>query len=81
MLLTDKSMQHIISVIQAHGSDAWWNLPMSKLLPQEVLDDAGFAGAKPDDFETGKDILDIWFDSGLTWTSVLRYGFRFTCLK
>nr|XP_039259013.1 isoleucine--tRNA ligase, mitochondrial-like [Styela clava] len=71
MLLTDASIKHIISVIEEYGSDGWWKLPMHQLLPQSVLDDAGFHNSSPDDFEPGKDILDIWFDSGLTWAAVL----------
>ncbi|RUS27227.1 tRNA synthetases class I-domain-containing protein, partial [Jimgerdemannia flammicorona] len=64
-LLTDSSVQHIIAVIERMGgTDAWW----------EVKDDAVFVA---DEYKTngktyrrGYDTMDVWFDSGSSWTLV-----------
>ena len=59
-------------VIAAEGSDAWWARPI-----EEFLDD-GMACAKcaSTDFGRSDDILDVWFDSGVSFASVVEadYG-------
>ena len=45
---------------------------MSTLLPQYVLDSSGWPNKTCDDFVRGEDILDIWFDSGSTWKTVVE---------
>ena len=45
---------------------------MSTLLPQYVLDSSGWPNKSCDDFVRGEDILDIWFDSGSTWKTVVE---------
>jgi len=47
------------------GSDAWYSLPTEHLLYPG-------AGYKADEVEKVSDILDVWFDSGSTWNSVLK---------
>lgn len=70
-MLTNSSMERMISLFKEHGSSVWWKYPTAHLLTQSIVDEAGFTNSTCDDFETGKDILDIWFDSGVTWASVL----------
>lgn len=48
----------------------WWTLPAEQLLPAEVLAQAGGPGAL--EYAPGQDILDIWFDSGTSWSCVLQ---------
>ena len=56
--------------LEADGSDAWF-----REKPEYFLDHVSpfkcekCGGA---DFEKGKDILDVWFDSGVSWEAVLR---------
>lgn len=50
-------------IIPLHGSDAWWSLPIDKLLPSADLN-----GLPPDSLVKGLDTLDVWFDSGTFWT-------------
>ncbi|XP_076815858.1 isoleucine--tRNA ligase, mitochondrial-like [Clavelina lepadiformis] len=73
VLLTEALMRHIISLVKRQGSDVWWTLPISELLPQHVIHESGFTGCS-DEFERGGDILDIWFDSGVSWAVVLGNG-------
>uniref|UniRef100_A0A8C9VDH9 isoleucine--tRNA ligase n=1 Tax=Scleropages formosus TaxID=113540 RepID=A0A8C9VDH9_SCLFO len=49
------------------GSDCWWELPLDSLLPPEVLKKVSTAN----DYVRGEDVLDIWFDSGVSWAAVL----------
>ena len=70
-MINDSSMRHILSLIEDHGSDLWFTSDIDQLLPQSALDEAGYTGSVQD-FERGKDILDIWFDSGISWATVLR---------
>ncbi|KAM6165931.1 isoleucine--tRNA ligase, mitochondrial [Erethizon dorsatum] len=68
-LINSQTVEHIAKLVERHGSDVWWTLPPEQLLPQEVLSQVG----GPDGLEylPGQDILDIWFDSGTSWSCVL----------
>lgn len=59
-IITDESVAHIISTIKNRGIDAWWT---------DAADDKtwivpGLEG----NFTRGKDTMDVWFDSGTSWT-------------
>jgi isoleucyl-tRNA synthetase len=62
-LLTEESINHVRDVVAEHGTDAWWELPVKDLLPPSHKDDA-------DNWETGRDTMDVWFDSGSSWNGV-----------
>ena len=59
-LLTDASVTHIISVIDKRGIDAWWTDPAD--------DPAWIAPGLSGSYTRGKDTMDVWFDSGSSWT-------------
>ena len=65
VLLNDESITHIEGLIRAQGSDCWWKLPVEDLLPPSVK---GFAS----DYVKGSDTMDVWFDSGSSWATVLK---------
>lgn len=48
------------------GTDFWWQLPLSELLPSDIAKEVNL-----NDIEKSDDILDIWFDSGVSWSHVL----------
>ena len=60
-------LEHIAGLFDTHGADAWYSMSIAELLP---------SGSKysPDNLEKIEDILDVWFDSGSTWNSVLSSG-------
>eukprot|EP00615_Pteridomonas_danica_P004070 CAMPEP_0114337936 /NCGR_PEP_ID=MMETSP0101-20121206/6704_1 /TAXON_ID=38822 ORGANISM="Pteridomonas danica, Strain PT" /NCGR_SAMPLE_ID=MMETSP0101 /ASSEMBLY_ACC=CAM_ASM_000211 /LENGTH=808 /DNA_ID=CAMNT_0001470355 /DNA_START=454 /DNA_END=2877 /DNA_ORIENTATION=+ len=64
-LLTNETIAHIRSVFASQGSDSWWQLEVKDLLPSEYQDVA-------EDYEKGKDTMDVWFDSGSSWAGVLK---------
>ncbi|OWK08218.1 hypothetical protein Celaphus_00010819, partial [Cervus elaphus hippelaphus] len=64
-----QTIEHIIKLVEEHGSDIWWTLPPEQLLPKEVFSQVG--GPDALEYVPGQDILDIWFDSGTSWSNVL----------
>lgn len=61
---------HVAELVESEGADAWFAHPAEELVP------AGFrcphCDAEPGAFEKAQDILDVWFDSGVSWAAVLR---------
>lgn len=49
--------------------DFWWEENVETILGGAILEKLQL---KSDDLEKGCDILDIWFDSGISWSSVLQ---------
>lgn len=59
-VLTDESVAHIMSVINERGIDAWWT---------DAADDkAWIVPGLEGSYRRGKDTMDVWFDSGTSWT-------------
>ncbi|XP_054836659.1 isoleucine--tRNA ligase, mitochondrial [Eublepharis macularius] len=69
-LINRKSIENVIKIVEQHGSDAWWTLPIEQLLPGEALAKVGAHDVQ--DYVPGQDVLDIWFDSGTSWAYVLE---------
>lgn len=66
--INNESLDHIINLVQQHGIEIWFSKPAEDLLP---------AGSKcekcgGDKFHKESDILDVWFDSGVSWFAVLE---------
>ncbi|KAK4514212.1 uncharacterized protein ATC70_001800 [Mucor velutinosus] len=61
-LLTENSVEYIIKILQEKGTDAWW----------EEQDDSIFVAPEYRDkgkvYKRGYDTMDVWFDSGTSWT-------------
>lgn len=66
-LMTPESVSHVISVIEQRGIDAWWSDPDDDpaWTPPECREASGATG-----YRRGKDTLDVWFDSGTSWTQM-----------
>lgn len=69
-LINKHTVSHVAKLFSEKGSDCWWELPLDSLLPPEVLNKSK-AGAVTD-YTRGEDVLDIWFDSGVSWAAVLQ---------
>ena len=63
-----KFFDHVSSIIRREGGDAWYARPAEDFLPADA-DRKGYA-----EFEKETDILDVWFDSGVSHIAVLRSG-------
>lgn len=64
-LMTPETLKHIEDVFRAKGSDAWWEMSVAELLPEELRDQA-------DMYTKGTDTMDVWFDSGTSWAGVAQ---------
>ncbi len=65
VILDEKVLNFIAMVFEMQGSDAWYTMPIEQMLYPG-------SGYKADELEKVSDILDVWFDSGSTWNSVLK---------
>lgn len=63
-LMTEESISHVMSIVEQHGSDAWWEMSVEELLPESLKLKAG-------ELKKGQDTMDVWFDSGTSWAGVL----------
>ena len=59
---------HVAEIFRREGGDAWFARPAEDFLPTE----ANRRGVER--FEKETDILDVWFDSGVSHLAVLRHG-------
>lgn len=64
-LLNAETIAHVQQIIAASGSDAWWELSETELLPESYRNN----GHK---YRKGTDTMDVWFDSGSSWAAVAR---------
>lgn len=59
-IMTDESVQHIISVMQKRTSEAWFS---------DAVDEAAWTPPWLKGwYRRGTDTMDVWFDSGSSWT-------------
>ncbi|MGH9369063.1 MAG: isoleucine--tRNA ligase, partial [Thermoanaerobaculia bacterium] len=63
-----KFFDHVVAIFRGEGGDAWFARPAEDFLPSGA-DRRGF-----ESFEKETDILDVWFDSGVSHLAVLRDG-------
>jgi isoleucyl-tRNA synthetase len=60
--------EHIVSIFRQEGGDTWYARPAEDFMPPGA-DRRGYA-----EFTKETDILDVWFDSGVSHQAVLRSG-------
>jgi len=65
VILDDKVLNFIALIFEREGCDAWYSRDIKELLYPG-------SGYNPNDLEKVNDILDVWFDSGSTWSAVLE---------
>jgi len=65
ILLDEKVLNFVAMIFEMQGSDAWYSMDIAQLLYPG-------SGYQPHELEKVTDILDVWFDSGSTWNSVLK---------
>jgi len=66
--MTDEIMSNFRELIRKENSDIWYKISMEKLVPEGYV--CPNCGSK--NFQKGRDILDVWFDSGISHQAVLR---------
>ncbi|HEY2922642.1 MAG TPA: isoleucine--tRNA ligase [Candidatus Binatia bacterium] len=67
-ILSQELCGYVAAVFEKEGSDAWYIRPLVELLPAELK--CSVCGGR--DFSREEDILDVWFDSGVSWAAVVE---------
>ena len=65
-IVNDDTINAISELFRREGSDAWWKYDAKDIIPAGVKCECGCT-----EFEKETDIMDVWFDSGVTHTAVL----------
>ncbi|MEH1874847.1 isoleucine--tRNA ligase [Nostoc sp.] len=65
VLLNEETINHAQTIIAEIGSDAWWELSVEELLPESYRQNGK-------SYRRGTDTMDVWFDSGSSWASVVQ---------
>ncbi len=63
ILLNKETLKHVHDLIAKHGADIWWELDESDLLPPAFASESHR-------WRKGTDTMDVWFDSGSSWSAV-----------
>ncbi|MDD3726066.1 MAG: isoleucine--tRNA ligase, partial [Candidatus Ratteibacteria bacterium] len=67
-VITKETISSVESLVRQYGSDVWLAKSERELLPEGFA--CPYCGGK--DFRKEKDILDVWFDSGVSHLAVLK---------
>jgi isoleucyl-tRNA synthetase len=67
-LVTPETIQHVVHLFEEKGADVWFAEEADRLLPKGTQ--CGQCGGKA--FKKEMDILDVWFDSGVSYAAVLE---------
>ncbi len=67
-IVTDETIENVAKIFEKESSDAWVKHTAEELLPE------GFVCPKcgKTHFRKENDIMDVWFDSGVTWKAVVE---------
>ena len=65
-ICTDETISAIADLFRKEGSDAWWTKEVSEFIPASVKCECGCG-----EFTKEYDIMDVWFDSGVSHTAVM----------
>ncbi len=77
VLLQKELMDFVAERFAQHGADIWFEEPAEKLMPSGTT--CPRCGGRQ--FRKENDILDVWFDSGVSWAAVLekQQELKFPC--
>ena len=67
IVVSSELIERYHHLLDTHGTSFWWELSLEEIL-------AGTSYSPEDHQREGLDIMDIWLDSGLSWSSVLEEG-------
>ena len=70
LLLDSRIINHVADLFEKEGSDVWFSHEIEQLMPPNINIKCSECGAQ--DFKKETDILDVWFDSGVSHAAVLE---------
>ncbi|XP_053618385.1 isoleucine--tRNA ligase, mitochondrial [Plodia interpunctella] len=65
-------IDNLCALVDKEGPDSWWTCDVKHFLPEEVLKEYDLGGKV---VTKGQDIMDIWFDSGISWSTLYPGGY------
>ena len=72
-ILDEKVFDHIINLVQENGSDIWYTSKVTDLLPKNYQN----IHSPNNNFTKENDIMDVWFDSGSSWSIMKKNNFKY----
>ena len=66
-ILDESIIENLINLVKEHGCNVWFEKDINEIIPQNIICSCGSKR-----FIKENDILDVWFDSGVSHTSVLK---------
>ena len=63
--MTQETIEHMASIVEAKGTDAFWQAPIEELLPKSLR-------AEAPKLEKRLETMDVWFDSGTSWAGCVE---------
>ncbi|KAJ7579300.1 tRNA synthetases class I-domain-containing protein [Mycena floridula] len=75
-ILDADSMRHILGVLRSKGLQYWWDGPVEDFIPPQALEKYPTPAEVPlnQAWRKGTDTMDVWFDSGTSWTMLPTMG-------
>src|SRR5437867_2681029 len=67
VLITPGIVEHVARLVEQHGTDVWFEREAAELIPAGTKCDCGSTA-----FDKERDILDVWFESGVSHAAVLK---------
>ncbi|MBX2861750.1 MAG: isoleucine--tRNA ligase [Vampirovibrio sp.] len=67
-ILNDETTEKVYQLFSAHSSDAWWEKSAEEILGADFQ----CPKCKGAEFDKEMDIMDVWFDSGVSHTTVVK---------
>lgn len=64
-ILNDESLSHILNILAEKGTSYWWDGPIEEFISPEIA-----ATHCPEALVKGTDTMDVWFDSGTSWSLI-----------
>ncbi|EJD05388.1 isoleucyl-tRNA synthetase [Fomitiporia mediterranea MF3/22] len=74
-VLTQDSLAHILSVLEDKGPGYWWDGPVAEFIPSSMRKNRSVSSLNRE-WAKGSDTMDVWFDSGSSWSLLEEKGFR-----
>jgi isoleucyl-tRNA synthetase len=68
VIVTDETIKHVAEMFEKESSDAWVKHDVKELLPKNFK----CPKCKSENIDKEKDIMDVWFDSGVSWKAVVE---------
>ncbi|KIM42355.1 hypothetical protein M413DRAFT_444780 [Hebeloma cylindrosporum] len=75
VVLDSPTLDYIINALEQKNLD-WWGSPVEEFVPPELLESGKSAAEK---WEKGRDTMDVWFDSGTSWSMLVEMGVGRDC--